>query len=284
MTTGEFFAKRKYVWRIRGLRLLRERACVQYARQAVPCVVDGVHIEFPDTDVSLGLHVAVRSRRLEGRELLPMLYERENRQIALDMGITALKALHSADVTAAPFALFSMIYRLVRGSGVALGEMLKSPLLSPNQRSELHRLVVAYVMSKGGRKVLLHGDLHPSNLIVDLGRNSLGFIDLEAMRLGKAATNFAQLWGGFHFAHPLLGQRFYQEYVAQFPELLDEQFDTDVRAELALRSYSHIQAGRRSGNKGLEGKARILLASVLSGASFEDICCGVSDRSAESIH
>jgi len=203
-----------------------------------------------------------------------MLYEQEMREMALDMGVIALKALHAVDVASAPLGLFSTVYRLVRGPRVALSEMLGSRVLSTDQRRELNRLVASSVVDRGGKKVLLHGDLHASHLIVDIEKRSLGFIDLEAMRIGKAATSFAQLWIGYHFADSLLGQRFYQQYAAQCSDLLDEQFDTDVRTEIALRSYSLMQVGKRSGNQEMEGKARILLAGVLSGASFEGMCLG----------
>lgn len=272
MSPGEYVTKRRYLWQVNALRLLREKTCAQYARCVVPGVIDGVKIQFPDTEISLGVHVAVRTRRLEGRALFDMLYEPEMRELALDVGVLALTALHSADVSSAPFALFSRVYPAVRALKVAVAEMLGSPLLSPDQRGALRRLVADYVGDRGGERVLVHGDLHPAHLIVDLAHNSLGFVDLEAMRIGKAATNFAQLWIAYHFAHAELGQRLYQRNAEQFPALVDTSFDTDVRAEMALRSYSHIRDGRRLGKAEMEQKARILLDQVLGGASFEEIC------------
>jgi hypothetical protein len=203
-----------------------------------------------------------------------MLYQQEEHSTALDIGIIALESLYSADVTSAPFALYSTIYPMLRGPKVAVRELLGSPFLSAKHRRELKRLVAAYVRNRGGKETLVHGDLQAGHLIVNRTKKSLGFIDLEAMCIGKEATNFAQLWIGYHIADRLLGQRFYRRYAEQFSELLNEQFDADVRAEIALRSYSHIEQGIRLGNKKLEGEARILLASVLSGATFEEICLG----------
>lgn len=284
LTSGNYFIKKRHIWHVSALRLLREHACARYARQSVPPRIDGVNIVFPDTEVSLGFQISVRSRCLEGRDLFLMLYQQEMRGVALDMGIIALKAMHMADVTSAPFALFSTVYRFVRGPSVALGAMFGSPLLSRNQRGELNRLVLGSVMDRGGRKILVHGDLHASHLIVNLAEESLGFIDLEAMRIGKAATNFAQLWIGFHFADPLLGQAFYRRYREQFADVLDEQFDTDVRTELAFRSHSGVYSGRRLRNRDLEGKSRILLAKVLSGATFEEICLRGGHGRTESVY
>ena len=272
MTAGEYVTKKRYLWQVNALRLLREKTCAQYAHRVVPGVIDGVRIQFPEPEIFLGVRVAVRTRRLEGRALFEMLYEPAMGDVAVRIGAIALQALHSADVSSAPFALFSRVYQPVRALKVAVNEMLSSPLLSPAQRTALRRLVADYAGDRGGKRVLVHGDLHPSHLIVDLAHHSLGLIDLEAMRIGKAATNFAQLWIGFHFAHPELGQRLYQRYAEQSPALLDARFDTDVRAELALRSYSHIQEGRRLGKREMEQKARILLDQVLAGASFEQIC------------
>lgn len=272
MTTGDFFSKSRRAWNVRALRLLRERACVNYARRAVPAVVDGVRIQFPDTNVAFGPHISVRSRRIEGRDLMSMLYEPNMRETALHLGMTALHALHSADLRATPLSLFGALYGLSRGPAMAVDEILLSRLLSPSRRLRLIRLAARSTLPAGPPKVLLHGDLHASHLIVDLETNSLGFIDLEAMRVGKATTNFAQLWNAYYIADPELGQTFYQRYTEQFADLVDEQFDDDVRIELALRSYRHMQAGRRLGNQQLERIAYNLLQSILDGASFHDIC------------
>jgi hypothetical protein len=268
------FVKVRYLWKSSAIRLLRERSCARYAQRATPQAVGGFAVRFPEPEISLGLQVTVRSCRLEGQDLFSMLYQEAMREISLEVGLLALEALHTADVSSAPFALSGLVYRLARGPRVALREMLGSILLSPAQRKELNRLVVSHISRWGGRKVLVHGDLHASHVIVDLDRKRLGFIDLEAMHIGKAATNFAQLWGGFHYADRLLGQRFYREYKERFPDPWEVQFDTDVRVEVALRSYAHVKVGRQEGNRELEGLARALLARALSGASFEEICLG----------
>lgn len=275
MSADRFFTKERYIWQIGALRLLREKACAQYARLHVPHIVDGIQIEFPSVEISLGFRVSVKTRYLEGQSLLSMLYDRQlPRAVAVSAGITALKALHSADVKSAAFSIFGLIFRSIRGPRVFLGEMLGSTVLSPGQRRELQRLIARSAADRGSRNVLVHGDLHASHVIVNLADKSLGLIDLEAMHIGKAATNFAHLWLGFHYVDPLFGQQFYRLYAEQCPDLVDQYFDTDVRAEIALKSYSHISAGRRSGNRDLETKARALLADVLSGASFEGVCSG----------
>ena len=272
---GDFVSKSRYIWDVRALQLLREKAAVQYALRAVPRVVSGVRIEFPEAEISLGLRVTVRSRRIEGRNLLPMLYHQETQELALDMAMIALDALYRADITSNPFTFFGRAYGFVRRRKVALGELFGPSLLSSEQRIRLNRLLVHYAKTrKSGRRALVHGDLHASNLVVNLPGKSLGFVDLELMHIGDPATNFAQLWVGFHFADPLLGQRFYQRYARQFSDTLDEQFDASVRAEIALRCYSMIRAGKRLGNVEMEEKARILLGSVLDDRSFEEVCLG----------
>jgi hypothetical protein len=270
---GDFVSKSRYIWDVRALQLLREKAAVQYALKTVPRMVSGVCIEFPETEISLGLRVTVRSRLIEGQNLFPMLYHQETRGLALDMAMIALEALRRADVTSNPFAFFGQAYGFVRRRKVALGELFGPSLLSSEQRIRLNRLLVHYAKtSESGKKALVHGDLHADNLVVSLPRKSLGFVDLELMHIGKPVTNFAQLWIGFHFADPLLGQRFYQRYARQFPDTLDEQFDASLRAEIALRCYSMIRDGKRSGNIEMEEKSRILLRSVLDDRSFEEVC------------
>jgi hypothetical protein len=274
LAAGEFLTKKRYIWHAGAMRLLRERACAQYARRVTPHVVDGVHIEFPETQISLGIQVIVRSRRIEGEALFELLYRQETRQCALDLGITALKALHSASVGSAPLSLFGRAYQPIRELKAAVSEVLGSSLLAPEQRRELRRLVLDYNRDHGEKKVLVHGDLQPSHLIVDPSGRSLGFIDLEAMRIGKAATNFAQLWIGYHIADPLLGRSLYERYAGHHPDPLDARFDTDVRAEMALRCHRHVLEGRRLANRTLEEKAHTLLIRVLSGISFEEVCLG----------
>ena len=249
MIEGDFFSKSRYIWNIRALQLLREKAAAQYALEVVPRVVDGIHIEFPEIETSLGLRVTARSRRIEGRNLLPIVYHQETRELALDMAMIALEALRRADVTSNPFAFFGRAYGFVRGRKIALGELFGPSLLSSEQRIRLNRLLVDYAKAgKSGRRVLVHGDLHPANLVVNLPRRSLGFVDLELMHIGDPVTNFAQLWQVFHFASPLLGQELYKRYVRRFPETLDKPYDASVRTEIALRCYSMIRSGQRGGN------------------------------------
>ena len=274
MSTRDVFTKSRQAWHVRALRLLREEACVEYARRVVPPVVDGVHIQFPDTDVSLAPRISVRSRRIQGQPLMPMLYQPDMQDTALDLGMIALQALHSADVTSARFFVASWLYDLFRGPALALDEMLLARLLSRAQRLKLNRLAARSALQTRPRDALVHGDLHAAHLIVDLDRHALGFIDLEAMRIGKASTNFAHLWNAFYFADPSLGRSFYQRFAEQFDDLIDEQFDNDVRIELALRSYRHLQAAKRLSNELLQPKAYRLLHSILEGASFHDICFG----------
>jgi len=272
MASDEFLTKRRPLWHAGAMRLLRERACADYARRVAPQEVDGVRIQFPVTQISVGVQVTVRSQRIEGEALFELLYRQETRQRALDLGIAALRALHSAQVASAPLALFGRTYQPLRELKVAVSETFGPSLLLSEQRRELRRLILDYNRDHGEKKVLVHGDLQPSHLIVGASGESLGFIDLEAMRIGKAATNFAQLWIGYYIADPLLGQSLFERYTDWHPDPLDARFDTDVRAEIALRCHRHVLEGRRSANGILEERAGILLARVLSGKSFEEVC------------
>jgi hypothetical protein len=271
LTAGEFVVKKRVLWQIGALRLLRERACAEWARQVVPPVVDGVSIEFPETEVSLGIRIAVRSHYLDGRKLLSMLYQPDMREPALELGLTALEALRRANVTSAPYSTLNLLYRLARGIEAVLSHLLAASFLSSSQKKELIRLLAHHPVPGRGKTILVHGDLHPSHLIVNSSAGWLGFIDFEAMHVGRPATDFASLWTGFHYADPWLGLEFYRRYVGRFSDLLDGRFDSDVRAELALRSHSHLNVGRRTGNRDLEAKARLLLGGVLSGARFEQL-------------
>ena len=271
MNENDVVTKKRGIWNPRCLQLLREKAAARYALQVTPRVVDETVICFPEIEVSLGLTVSVRSSRIRGRNLLEMIYDPDTQELALDAAIVALRALDSADVTLGSFLFFGMAYGFVRWLKVAVDERFGISLLSSEQRTRLNRLVSGYVKSrKGERRVLVHGDLHAGNLLLDCEAGSLGFVDLEMNHLGKPVTNFAQLWISFHFADPALGQRFYQRYVGQFPENLDGYFDSDVRAEVALRSYSLVREAEKNGRAEQERKARLLLDHVLSDVSFEE--------------
>lgn len=236
----------------------------------MPSALDGVRIQLPDTALSVGLRVTVRSRRLSGRSVFSMLYDEEAQETALEMGIVALKALERADVSWAPFSLFTEAYDYVRALEVVLTDTV-DPLLSTEQKRSLRRLLRDYV-TRADRDTLVHGDLQATHLIFDSSARSLGFIDLEAMRIGKAVTNFAQLWEAYYYADPHLGKQFYQRYADERSDGLDGRFDADARAELALRCHSHIRVGRSSGQEQMVGKASDLMTRVLSGEHFEDIC------------
>lgn len=270
--TGPFFTKQRYLWQPDAWRLLRERACAEYARKAVPSFVAGVHIRFPETRVGLGPRVTVTTSVLEGQSLLAMLYDPAQQSLALDMGLAALEAWQRAGIAGHPFPVFSLIFRLVKGPrALFLARRRPAPLAS-DQRRELARLVARYMRGETGGRCLVHGDLHASHLLVDLPQSSLGFLDLEAMHTGKVATNFAQLWVGFHYAAPELGRALYRSYRLRFPAVMTAQFDNDVRTELAIRCLAHIRSGLRTGNHELATLASALLAAVLAGTTFETLC------------
>jgi len=268
-----FAVKRRPIWRPDALQLLREPACADFARRAVPAAVDDWCIRFPGGTADLGLHITVHSELLPGCPLLGMLYQPELHEMAIDAGLAVLRAFLRADVTSAPFARFGASYDRTRGPMVALAE-LRAPLLSGGQRRAFDRLVSDYITHRRGTRVLVHGDLQASHLLVDTPAHAVGIIDLESMRTGKAATDFAQLWEAYFFADPSLGRRFYTAYQRAVGNTIDDRFDADVRAELALRCYSHIRAGQRYGNAEMVDLSRSLLTRILDGATFEEICLG----------
>lgn len=272
LAKSDWVTKERVIWDPRALQLLRESTTVKYARKVVPWVVGGVHIRFPETEVFFGSRVGVKSERIEGQSLLSLAYEQGMQGLALDMAMIALQALERSTVVSNPFRLFGVAYGIVRRLKVITSEWHDESILSPEQRDVLNRLVASYTRNRGGtRKVLVHGDLHAGNLLVNYEEKSLGFVDLEMLHVGKSATNFAQLWISFHFADVSLGRLFYQRYVSQFADVWDERFDADVKAEIALRSYALVREAKRIGNIELERKAYLLMGNVLdSSQRFRD--------------
>ena len=272
MDARDCIVKARDIWDPRCVQLLRERATARYARKVVPRLVDGTCIRFPEIEVSAGLRISVMSRRIRGRNLLEMLYDGETQELALDSAVTALKALDGADVDPGTFVSFGIAYRLARTLKAILSERSDVFLLSPEQRAELNRLILGYVRPRRGeRQVLVHGDLHAGNLVVNSEEGVLGIIDLEMMHLGRPVTNFAQLWISFHFATPELGRIFYCRYIEEHSGTLDECFDRDAQAEVAVRCLSLIREARRSAHVELEKKAHALLGNVLDSGSFKDV-------------
>jgi hypothetical protein len=272
------FTKQRCFWQPAAWRLLREAGCVRYARRVVPPEVCGIRIVFPETRVAVGRRVSVTSRGFPGQPLLALLYRPETRDLALDLGMAVLEALHAADVARDPFAPFALIYRVLKGAGILLEEgFSRAPRLSRGERRELRRLVQGYVTRPNRCKVLVHGDLQPSHLIFDPASATLGIIDLEALHVGNPAANFGQLFTGYDYADAALGRALYRRYRERFPGLFDRRFDDDIRAAVALRSYRHVCVARRRGNRELETKALCLLKNVLAGASFAEMCLGTEE-------
>jgi len=274
MSAAGFAVKRRALWRPDALQLLRERPCAYYASRAVPDTAGGWRIRFPQVKATLGLRVTVRSELLPGRPLIELLYQPELQELAIDAGLAVLHALEQADIRSFPVAGFSAWYDRLRLPAVALAELGRGSLLTTGQRRAFNRLVSDYIAHRRGPRVLVHGDLQATHLLIDTAAHAMGIIDLEAMREGKAATNFAQLWEAYYFADPSLGLRFYTAYRRAAAATLGDRFDADVRAELALRCYSHIRAGRRTGNDLMIDLSRSLLTRILDGATFEEISLG----------
>ena len=272
MDARDFIVKARAIWDPRCVQLLRERATARYAQKVVPRFVDGTRIRFPEIEISLGLRISVKSRRIRGRSLLEMIYDRETQERAQDIALIALRALEGADTVPASFVVFGIAYRLARSLKTPLGERLGVSILSSEQRAKLNRLMLSYVQpGRGQTKVLVHGDLHAGNLVVNSEEGVLGVIDLEMMHLGRPVTNFAQLWVSFYFAAPELGRRFYCQYVEEHSGTLDKRFDRDAQAEVAVCCLSLIREARRSAHVELEEKAHALLGNVLGSGSFKDV-------------
>lgn len=265
-------SKSRPVWQSSAFRLLREARSIDYARRVMPATVDDVHIQLPQTDITLGLNISVHSQRLVGQTLFVLLFQHQDYHNALRMGHVALDALHQARVSPAAFPLSGLLFRFVKGPRIALKEMVSSRLLSGSQKRQYNNLLRRHLLSRARPLTLVHGDLHASHIIVDLQKNTLGFIDFEAMHVGKASTNFAQLWIGYYYADAQLGSTFYEQYAQHYPSAINEQFDIDVRVELAMRAHRHIRAAHAQGNDRLAQQARTLLDAVLSGATFATIC------------
>jgi aminoglycoside phosphotransferase (APT) family kinase protein len=263
--------KQRPIWRIDSLRLLREAFWARYAREVTPPVVNGIQILFPQTVTNWGWRITAISQRLSGVPLLEMLYQRCQRAAALDAGMTILTALHEADVRARSGAFFGQFFRWGKGLRLFARTLLDSSLLSPHEKKELRRLLHRYFSNSASRPVLVHGDLHVSHVLVSLEQRTLGLIDLEAMHVGKAATNFAQLWDGYHYAEAMLGRALYERYAHRYGPEMSRRFDDEFRLEVAMRSHKHIEVALRARNALLQQKATALLHAVLSGLSMQKL-------------
>ena len=271
MNPGGYFTKQRYLWQPGAWRILRERSCTEYVRQVVPATVSGIRIHFPETSVRFGPQVTVTTSALRGQSVLTMLYEPGQQDIAVTMGLVALEAWQRAVVAGHPFRLFSLAFRLYMRPSAMSKSLLEPGMVSPQQRKEFKWLVTSYTRADDNH-FLVHGDLHASHLIVDLAQQTMGIIDLEATHIGKAATNFAQLWTGYHYAEPELGRQFYRAYKACFPAVVTTSFDSDVAP--------NSPSGVRNTSLNPDAKAiRIwkaghaaLFTAVLSGSTFEELC------------
>lgn len=265
------FTKQRYLWQPGGLRILREATWAVYARGAVPPLVNGFQIQFPETKTRFGLKITTESSRMEGDPLLSLLKHTYSQSSMVEIGMTVLDALQQANLRKLPSNRFGWAFRSFKGLRLVTQTMFNTSELADSEKAELKRLVRGYIFGRSPKWVLAHGDLHIAHVLVDLDQDALGIIDLEAMHVGKAATNFAQLWDGYYYADPALGRRLYTQYCSKYKPEIDDQFDDDVRLEIILRSYRHIRIGRKENHQELFEKASHLLHLALSGASFSSI-------------
>lgn len=266
--------KQRPIWRPGSIRLFREASCAIRARAALASLQQGWQIHVPETRVSVGRYLRLESERLRGEQLIDMFYKPEVRELCLDLGIVVLSSLQSADIAAFDGLAFDRWYQRLRAARVLAFEASKRALLSRDQRTALGRLVSDYLRHPYTATVLVHGDLQASHIIVDAESRSLGIIDLEVMRVGRPVTNFAQLWEAYYFADRELGRLFYERYLTECGSFVDEYFDADVRAEVALRCHSHLLASDCAELHILKAPADRLLKEVLGGAGLEQICTG----------
>lgn len=271
---GAAYAKRRNLWQFSSIRLLREASWAAYARGAVPPVVNGTKIEFPETITSFGWEITSWTSRMEGAPLLALLYHPGSEADALRIGMTVLDAFHMADLRAVPGGLFGRAFRVFRSLRMLRRASSRTSPMSEAEKVELRQLIRRYVLNRPERRVLVHGDLHASHVLVQPSGDIVAIIDLEAMHVGKAATNFAQMWIGFHYVDAALGRRFFDRYAEKYGAEMDAQFDNDVRLELAMRGYSHMRVGRQNGNLVLAENGALLLHLALSGQSFRSVCGG----------
>lgn len=263
--------KSRYIWNPRAWQLLRERPNSRYARSAVPRQVKGVRIEFADSKLSLGLRIRATSTHLTGENLLEMLYCPQKRDAALSMALIALQALYEANIHGTPFPLFSCAYRLFRNWKILLREAVGRRILTQEQRATIRGLFAQERRGRNRQRVLVHGDLHATNVLINLAVPSLAFLDLELMHEGSPATDFAPLWLGFYFADPHLGMTFRQQYVETFPDKIDDQFDISFRAEVARRCYAMIRTGQKLCHARMVTLSHTLLENTLTARTWEDI-------------
>jgi hypothetical protein len=265
------FTKQRYLWQPGSLRILREASWAAYARDAVPPVVNGLNIQFPETVTRFGLKITTTSSWIDGLSLQSLLEDPDYQPSTVPIGMTVLNALHQANLYRLPSRRFSWAFRYFKGLRLVAQTFFNSTELSASEKAELRRLVRGYILGLPQTWVLAHGDLHASHVLVDLEQSMLGVIDLEAMHVGKAATNFAQLWDGYYYADPELGRLLFAQYFAEYADEIDDQFDNDVRLEIALRSHRHVHLGRLQNHQELLEKGSHLLHLVLCGASFRSI-------------
>lgn len=271
--SNDVVQKARWIWTPRAAQLLRERRAVDFARSVIPAEVGGFRIKFPETKVSCGLKVVVRSQRLEGQSFLGLLYSSSSLNCVPQIALVVLEAFERADPLTDYFHGFSRLYRFVRRRQVILEEIAKRPLLTPMQRRRFIPLTGQYVRDASRQpQSLVHGDLSASNILVDDSRSMIGIIDLEMLHTGLPVTNFAQLWVAIFHRNPMLAHEFLTMYRDSRPETTDVCFDVNARAEISLRCYSDLRVARRIGNPTMERHAHFLLDEALKDQSLESIC------------
>ncbi len=253
------------------MQLVRESVTTRYIQGKFPLEIQGIYIYVPISNISLGANITCKSSLASGTSIFNLLYSQDPNDLknAQQYGLVALQALRSVKKHSLQFYFFGYFYYWYRLIKLIILSR-KYALLPQSNQIRLNRMILTSARRNESQKVLMHGDLHVGNLIVDAYNRRLAIIDTELMGVGKAVTDFAHLWIGYYFAKADLGKSFYTAYKDQNPIEFYDIFDNELRAEIALKCYFMIIKSKEIQNRPLEDLSTSLLKNMIGFGNFEE--------------
>jgi thiamine kinase-like enzyme len=260
----KYVQKIRNYWNFRAYEMLREPNSCKFAGKILPCSLNGIRIVVPETKIILTIKgIIVRSQYIFGETLEKNIYNKDI-NLGIDWGLTAIQALWSAPVFGYSFRIFGVIYQPLRVIKALLTEIFILRIFSLPKVWRLVCLLVKTRSQHNKTRVLVHGNLHGGNLIVDFDNRTLGFIDLELLHIGDACVDFASLWFSYYASSQKVGRQFVQSAIQRFPSIITPEFLRDVIKDITIEMILMVSKAKSKKNRKLENIATDLLIKLLN--------------------
>ena len=268
---NKLFIKTRPLYNLRAYQLLREVFTTRLARRLLPERVGSFDINIPIVKATISTKgIFSSSSWITGEELLIGLYDENKREIALKIVLKILQAFYDTKHSIKNRFIFSFIYRPIRVLKVVVFELTHG-ILTKDQKKTIIKLLLKHLITLPKEKVIVHGNLHAENILVNYHDNSLGIIDMEMLHIGSPIIDFAMIWLSIYFLSPQIACNFFHKVKNHLQYLMVDKNLENILVELAIESYLMIIKAKQNHNAELEIKSKSLLLQILTCGDFQSL-------------